>query len=103
MGVRLSVRLSFCLFFCPSLCLYIRMSSGVGGGTSGTSMEVPVVGTPKLSGHQFVDERREEEKIIKRERERQTDRLTQEERLTDRQTDWQTEEERLTDKKRETD
>ena len=87
------------------------MSSGVGGGTSGTSMEVPVVGTPKLSGHQFVDERREEEKIIKRERERQrererdrqTDRLTQEERLTDRQTDWQTEEERLTDKKRETD
>jgi len=27
-------------------------NSGVGGGTSGTSTEVPVVGTPKLSGHQ---------------------------------------------------
>ena len=26
--------------------------SGVGEGTSGTSMEVPAVGTPKLSGHQ---------------------------------------------------
>ena len=27
-------------------------NSGVGEGTSGTSMEVPAVGTPKLSGHQ---------------------------------------------------
>ena len=26
--------------------------SGIGEGTSGTSMEVPAVGTPKLSGHQ---------------------------------------------------
>ena len=27
-------------------------NSGLGGGTSGISMEVPVVGTPKLLGHQ---------------------------------------------------
>ena len=36
-------------------------SSGVGEGTSGTSMEVPVVGTPKLSGHSINQEKKREE------------------------------------------
>ena len=34
--------------------------SGVGEGTSGTSMEVPVVGTPKLLGHQRRQKKKDE-------------------------------------------
>ena len=36
-------------------------TSGVGEGTSGTSVEVPVVGTLKLSGHQINQEEKKEE------------------------------------------
>ena len=42
--------------------------SGVGEGTSGTSMEVPVVGTPKLSGHQGRKEEKERKKKEKKEK-----------------------------------
>ena len=43
----------------------ITLPSGVGQGTSGTSIDVPAVGTPKLSGHQRrkrVRERKKKEK-----------------------------------------
>ena len=42
--------------------IQIHGASGVGYGTSGTSMEVPVVGTQKLSGHQKKRKRKEDEK-----------------------------------------
>ena len=44
--------------------------SGVGGGTSGTSIAVPAVGTPKLSGHQRRKKVRERKKKKKKGKEK---------------------------------
>ena len=47
----------------------MTLTSGVGQGTSGTSIDVPAVGTPKLSGHQRrkkVRERKKKKKKRKR-------------------------------------
>ena len=41
-------------------------ASGVGQGTSGTSIDVPAVGTPKLSGHQRRKKVRERKKKKKK-------------------------------------
>ena len=48
-------------------------SPAVGEGTSGTSMEVPVVGTPKLSGHQFLQEKKKQRKEEREREKKQTD------------------------------